>query len=107
MSSSFDDRKRQEEAKYQHDEELRFKIRNRRNKLFGLHVAELLGLQGEEAEVYAKELVLAAFERPSDADILAKAKADLAANGVEVSDHSLHKRLEAVQEAAKQQIMAQ
>jgi hypothetical protein len=65
MSSSFDDRKRQEEAKYQHDEELRFKIRNRRNKLFGIWLAEThLGRSGDDAFAYAKEMVMAAFERP-------------------------------------------
>ena len=36
----FKDRERGEETKYKHDLELGFKIRNRRNKLFGLWVAQ-------------------------------------------------------------------
>ena len=105
--TSFDDRKRQEEARYQHDQEFLFKVRNRRNKLFGLYVAELLGLKSEEADVYAKEVVLADFERPGDEDVFEKVKADLAAKGVQVSDHTLRKRFEALEAAAKEQIKAE
>ena len=32
--TTFDDRERSEESKYKHSEELRFKMRNRRNRLF-------------------------------------------------------------------------
>ena len=43
--TTFDDRERGEESKFKHDLELGFKIRNRRNKLFGLWIAqEHLGL---------------------------------------------------------------
>ena len=38
--TTFDDRERGEETKFKHDLELGFKIRNRRNKLFGLWVAQ-------------------------------------------------------------------
>ena len=105
--ASFDDRRRQEEAKYQHDQDFLFKVRNRRNRLFGLYVAELLGLDGDAADVYAKQVVLADFDRPGDDDIFDKFKADLAAKGVEASDHTLRKRLQALEATAKEQIKAQ
>ena len=48
--TTFNERERGEETKYKHDLELGFKIRNRRNKLFGLWVAQTyLGLSGDEA----------------------------------------------------------
>ena len=63
----FKDRERGEETKYKHDLELGFKIRNRRNKLFGLWVAqEHLGLAGDAAAAYAKDVVMADFELPGD-----------------------------------------
>ena len=69
--TTFDDRERGEETKFKHDLELGFKIRNRRNKLFGLWVAQTyLGLSGDEAGRYAKDVVMADFELPGDDDML-------------------------------------
>ena len=45
----FDDRKKGQENKYAHDQEMRFKIAARRNKLLGLWLAEMFGLTGEAA----------------------------------------------------------
>ena len=66
--TTFDERERGEETKFKHSLELDFKIRNRRNKLFGLWVAQTkLGLPGDEAAAYAKDVVMADFELPGDA----------------------------------------
>ena len=63
--TTFDERERGEETKFKHDLELGFKIRNRRNKLFGLWVAQdHLGLTGDAAVSYAKDVVMADFELP-------------------------------------------
>ena len=48
--AGFDERKQKEEGKYKHDQELQFKARNRGNKLFGLWIAEKLGLEGDAAD---------------------------------------------------------
>lgn len=105
---SFEDRKKGEEARYKHNEELAFKIRNRRNKLFGLWLAEThLGKGGDDAFAYAKDMVMAAFERPGDNGVLDKAREDLAAAGVEVSDYLLSKHLGECEAVAKQQVMAE
>jgi hypothetical protein len=104
--AGFEDRKRSEEAKYQHDQELQFKARNRRNKLFGLWIAEEhLGLHGEEAMAYAKEVVMADFDLPGDQDIFTKVKADLSQAGKTLSDHLLEKHLKECEAIAKQQVM--
>lgn len=105
---SFEDRQKAEESKYKHDQELQFKVRNRRNRLFGLWLAETyLGKSGQDAMDYAKELVMAAFERPGNSGLLDKAKEDLAAAGVELSDFLLNKHLGECETIAKQQVMAE
>lgn len=105
---SLEDRQRSEEARYQHDQEFAFKVRNRRNKLFGLWLAEThLGKTGDDAAAYAKEMVMAAFERPGDNGVLDKAREDLAAAKVELSDYLLTKHLGECEGTAKQQVMTE
>lgn len=106
--TTFDDRERGEETKFKHDLELGFKIRNRRNKLFGLWVAQdYLGLVGDAATAYAKDVVMADFELPGDSDMLAKVKEDLAKAGKSVSDHALTKQLQALESESRKQVMAE
>jgi hypothetical protein len=105
--TTFDDRKRQEEARFKHDQELMFKARNRGNKMFGLWIAEKLGLIGDAAEQYARDVVIADFEAPGDEDIFTKVRADLGAKSIEISDHLLAKHLQEYREAAAQQIRSE
>lgn len=106
--TTFDDRERGEEAKFKHELELGFKIRNRRNKMFGLWIAQThLGLSEEAAAQYAKDVVMADFAEPGDGDMLSKVKADLARAGKEVSDHSLEKHLHEFEALARKQVMAE
>lgn len=105
--TGFDDRQRQEEARFKHQQELQFKARNRGNRLFGLWVAEQLGLSGEAADNYAKDVVVADFDSPGDDDIFTKVRADLQAKSVEISDHVLQKRLQEFRQIALEQIKAE
>ncbi|MCE3248112.1 MAG: hypothetical protein K0R41_1937 [Geminicoccaceae bacterium] len=105
--TTFDDRERHEETRFKHDQELAFKARNRGNRIFGMWIAEQLGLSGDAATNYAKDVVLVDFEMPGDDDVLTKVKADLAAKSIEVSDHVLKKRLLESREVAAQQIKAE
>ena len=106
--TTFDERERGEESKFRHSQELDFKIRNRRNKLFGLWVAQThLGLSGEEAAAYAKDVVMADFELPGDADMLDKVTADLTKAGKSLSDHALDKGLQQLEAEARKQVMAE
>jgi hypothetical protein len=102
--TTFDDRERHEETRFKHDQELAFKARNRGNRIFGLWVAERLGLSGDEATNYAKDVVMADFESPGDDDIFTKVKADLAAKSIEIGDHVLKKRLQESRDLAAEQI---
>ena len=75
--TTFDEREKAFERKFVHDEELRFRATARRNKLFGLWIAEKLGFSGGEADDYAKTVVKADLQEAGDEDILRKVEADL------------------------------
>ncbi len=76
--TTFDDRERSYEAKFAHDEELRFKAEARRNRLLGEWAAGLLGKTGDEAASYVTSVIASDFEEPGDDDIVGKLAADLA-----------------------------
>jgi hypothetical protein len=64
---SFTEREKAFEAEFKRNQELRFRLTARRNRLFGLWAAARLGLSGgEEAEGYGKTVVEADFEAPGD-----------------------------------------
>ncbi len=46
--TTFDEREKAFEDKYKYDQDLQFRVEVRRNKLLGLWVAELLGLEGAD-----------------------------------------------------------
>lgn len=75
--SSFDDRANAFENKYAHDAQMQFKAEARRNKLVGLWAAGLMGLDGDAADAYAKEVIKADFEEAGDDDVLRKVAGDL------------------------------
>lgn len=70
------------EHRHAQDSELEFKIIVRRNRLLGLWAAEKLGLAGDEATAYAKEVVSADFEEPGDEDVIRKVTKDFGEKGV-------------------------
>ena len=105
--TTFDERERTEETRYKHNEELTFKARNRGNRMFGMWVAEKLGLSGEAADSYGRDMVTADFESPGDDDVIKKARTDLAAKSIEISDHTLQKHLQEFRDVALQQIRSE
>jgi hypothetical protein len=92
------------ERKFAHDEEVRFKATARRNRQLGLWVAEKLGKTGEEAEAYAKEVVMADFVEAGDEDVFRKVKADLDAANAGVSEHQIRRRMDELMAVALEQI---
>lgn len=104
--ATFNDREKAFEDKYKHDQELQFRTEVRRNKLLGLWVArELLGLEGDAVEAYAKAVVSSDFEQPGHDDVVRKIMADIQAKGVDYTEHRLRHRLEEIMAEAKHQIM--
>lgn len=103
--SSFDDRKRGEEAKFAMDEATEFKIMARRNKLLGLWAAELMDLHGADAEAYAKTVVLSDLEEAGDDDVFRKVRGDLDKAGVERSDARIRDHMAELLPVAREQVM--
>ena len=54
--TTFEDREKGFERKFAHDEELKFKATARRNRLIGLWAADKMGLSGDAAQAYAREV---------------------------------------------------
>ena len=102
--AAFDEREKDFEARYRHDQELQFKVKARRNKLLGLWAAARMGLTGDAAETYAKEVVDAEFEG-GDRHVVEKVCADLTAKGQSCTPAQIQFELEHLAETAKQQIM--
>jgi hypothetical protein len=105
--TTFDSRKDGFEKKFAHDEELQFKATARRNKLLGAWAAEKLGLSGDAAAQYAKDVVAADFEEAGDDDVVRKVMADFKAKNVDQSEHQVRRTMDELMGEAIAQIKAQ
>lgn len=105
--STFNEREKQFEAKFQHDQELQFKVMARRNRLLGEWAGGLMGLTGEDLKKYAAEVVQSDFDKPGDADVHDKVLADLNGKNVQASAHQVRKQMDDLLIEAKKQVMAE
>ena len=103
--TTFDEREKGFEAKYKRDQELQFKVSARRNRLLGDWAAAKLGLTGQAALDYAKEVVAADFSKPGDDDVIEKVVADLTAKKVAVTAADVRKEMDRLLTIAKEQLM--
>jgi hypothetical protein len=103
--TTFDEREKEFEARFKHDEEVRFKVTARRNRLLGLWAAGRMGLAVDAAHAYAEEVVAAQFEHGGEHRVVEKVIADLAAMGQTVSAAQIQFELDHFAIQAKQQIM--
>lgn len=92
--TSLKDREEGFERKFVMDEEQRFRATVRRNKLLGMWAAQKLGKTGEEAEAYAKEVVVADIEEAGDHDVFRKVRGDFDAAGISISDHQIRRTMD-------------
>lgn len=91
--NNFKDREKAYEAKFAQDEELRFKVEARRDKKLGLWLAEKMGKTSEEAENYAKEVVISDLKEAGDEDVIAKVMADIEAAGLDITREQIVEKL--------------
>jgi hypothetical protein len=105
--TTFNEREKAFEAKYSHDQETAFKVQARRNKLLGLWVAGLMGLEGGEAEAYAREVVQSDFDRPGDEDVFEKVWKDLQVRKVDVSEHRVRRQMSDLLDEARAQVASE
>ncbi len=83
--TSFADREKEFEARFKHDQEFKFKITSRRNRLLGLWAAQKMGLTDADAETYVKEVLAAQFEPGGEKRVLDKIVNDLVAKGEKIT----------------------
>jgi hypothetical protein len=102
--STMKDREEGFERKFAFDEELRFKATARRNKLLGLWAAEKLGKSGDEAEAYAKEVIISDIEEAGDHDVFRKVRKDFDEAGVQQSDHQIRRTMDELLAQAIEQV---
>jgi hypothetical protein len=103
--SQFDDRERAFESKFAHDEQMKFRIVARRNRLVGEWAARLMGLSDEETASYAKDVVRADFEEAGDGSVIRKLLGDLTSADVDTDEAQIREALEHKTVEAKRQII--
>ena len=102
---TFDDRERAFETKFAHDEEMKFRIIARRNRLLGEWAAREMGLSEAETESYAKDVIRADFEEAGDNDVIRKVLGDLTAAGVDCDEGKITEALKNKEVEARRQII--
>jgi hypothetical protein len=101
--TTFDKREEGFEKKFALDEEQKFKAEARRNKLLGLWAAEKLGLSGDAATAYSKEVVAADFE---EGGVPAKVMKDFTAKAVAIAAPEVRAKMDELMAAAVAQVKA-
>ena len=90
--STFNEREKGFEAKYQHDQESQFKIRAIRNKLVGEWAASLM--KPENEEIYVKEVRVSNLEKPGDDDLIDKLLGDFESKNLGIERQEIIKKIE-------------
>ena len=103
--TTFDKREEGFEKKFAIDEEQKFRAEARRNKLMGLWVADRLGMSGDAATAYAKEVVAADFEETGDG-AFRKVMGDLNARGIALPEAELRLKMGELMARAIMQVKA-
>ncbi|MGV8936806.1 MAG: DUF1476 domain-containing protein [Allorhizobium sp.] len=101
--SGINDREKAFENKFAHDQDLKFRIEARRNKLLGLWAAGILGKT--DADAYAREVVAADFEEAGHEDVVRKIRSDFDAAAVTVSDEQIRTQMLVFLDEATKQIL--
>lgn len=103
--TQFDDRERAFESKFAHDEEMKFRIIARRNRLLGEWAARKMGLSDVETESYAKDVVRSDFEEAGDHDVVRKVIGDLATANVDIDEDKVREAMRNKEIEARRQII--
>ena len=107
MSGSFEDRRKATEAKWAHDEELRFKVMARRNRLLGEWAAAEMGLKGPQMREYAKSVVQTDLGDASHHDVFKKLRADFDAGKIGQPDSAIRRKMDELLVIAGEQVLGE
>lgn len=91
--SVFDERECAFEAKFAHDEAVRFRVHARRDKLLGLWAGQKLGKSGPALQDYAMSLVLSELGRDGEAVLRKQIVDDFARARLPLSDSDLAQKM--------------
>ncbi len=102
--TTFDEREKASEKKFQTEQELAFKTKARRNHILGLWAAEQLGMKGNAAEAYAREIVTGALAKHGDEGVVNKIAGDFEKKGVTLDRVRINLEIERCAAAARKQL---
>ena len=104
MSNLFEDREKGYEAKWAHDEELHFKIKSLRNARLARWAANMMKLPQQQADEYAKSMMVAGVsDRSSDA-IFLRIRDDFAAKRILCPDSTIRWKMRQLYNQAEQEL---
>lgn len=106
MPTTFEDRERGFEAKFAHDEEFRFVVLARRDKLFAHWAANKMSLDDVQSDVLVKQALAIRNGPDHDEGLLRQIGDALAARGVRVSAADLSVALAQSMEQAMRELTA-
>lgn len=99
---SFDERKDAFEKRFAHDEQMRFKVDMRANRLLGQWAAKKMGLSESESADFVRELIASDFEEAGRDDVFRKLCSSL---GDSVAESAVREQMEAAHEEAYRQVI--
>ncbi|MDE2486449.1 MAG: DUF1476 domain-containing protein [Alphaproteobacteria bacterium] len=102
--TTFDDRERAFEKKFELDQEQEFKAAVRRNRALGRWAAGLMGLEGQHVTEYAQAVVKSDFDLPGDEDVLRKVFEDLKGAGVQVTEGDVRMKMAELLAQAREEV---
>ena len=102
--TKFDERERAFEKRYADTLELEFKATARRNKLLGRWAAELLDLQGPNADDYATAIIESALGPHGAEGVFERVWGDLSGAGVEVTERQVRRHMDRLLRRARDQV---
>ena len=101
--NTFDDRKKAFEAKFLQDEDLKFRLRAKRNKKIAEWAAILVNKENDEN--YITEVRKSDLEKPGDDDIIDKLLSDFKKNKVDMNREKIVEKLNEFENSSKNEII--
>jgi hypothetical protein len=93
MSNLFEDRERGYEAKWSHDEEMRFRILTLQNVRVARWAAELMRLPSDQLAQYEQAMIAVGMTHDGSDKVIAKVRDDLALRNVSCPESTIRRKM--------------
>lgn len=100
----FEDRERAFEQVFAHDEEARFRALARRNKLIGQWAATQLGLTGEKADAYVKDISESLVAKVVDENLVERLQTDFNTHSLNLPTEQIREKMAELMDIALVQV---